>query len=57
MLIKREIDGVKYTFDLTKEESEEICKVIEEKREKSLADAVRELPKGSSIELRFSDER
>lgn len=57
MLIEREIEGVKYRFELTKEETEEICKAIEEKKEKSLADAVRELPKGGSIEVRFSNER
>lgn len=57
MLIEREIEGVKYRFELTKEETEEICKAIEEKKEKSLADAVRELPKGGSIEVRFNNER
>lgn len=57
MLIEREIEGVKYRFELTKDEIEEICKVIEEKKEKTLADAVRELPKGGSIEVRFNNER
>lgn len=57
MLIEREIEGVKYRFELTKYEIEEICKVIEEKKEKTLAEAVRELPKGGSIEVRFNDER
>lgn len=57
MLIEREIEGVKYRFELTKDEIEEICKVIEEKKEKTLAEAVRELPKGGSIEVRFNDER
>lgn len=57
MLVEREIAGVKYRFELTKEETKEICKAIEEKKEKSLAEAVRELPKGGSIEVRFNDEK
>lgn len=57
MVIKREINGYMQIFDLTEEEIEEICKVIEDKKEKSLADAVRELPKGYCLELRFNDER
>lgn len=57
MLIEREIEGVKYRFELTKEETEEICKVIEEKKEKSLAEAVSELSEGETIEVRFNDER
>lgn len=55
MLIKRKIENDDYSFELTKDEVEEVCSLIREKKEKTLAEAIRELPSGGTVEVRFDD--
>lgn len=55
MLIKRKIENDDYSFELTKDEVEEVSRLIREKKEKTLAEAIRELPSGGTVEVRFDD--
>lgn len=55
MLIKRKIGNEDYSFELTKDEVEEVSRLIKEKKEKSLTEAIRTLPSGGTVEVRFDD--
>lgn len=57
MIIRREINGIVFKFKLSEDEKMRASKCIEAEQKKSLSEMVRELPEGSSLEVRFNGKR